>query len=201
MAWVAIFPGGSFDALVRALARQAWFHNAVMPSPIPLGEAGTCVQGEAMYVIEGGESYGFSAGDGSVLLSPKYTLAMDFDGKPYAYADGYYIDATGTQLFRAFHYDNGPDYLVEGRRRYIDGDLVGFLDECLRVAVPARFTFAEPFWNGLALVCIGCVVAPGGEHRRMVGGQWGAVDRHGQARIPVEFDEAEARRRIAALRR
>jgi hypothetical protein len=91
----------------------------------------------------------------------------------------------------AFHFDNGPDYVVEGMARTVKNGKVGFVNTQLDQVVAPVWDFASPFEHGVAEVCMGCVstpVRPGDEHTYMAGGKWGYIDRRGKVIVPVVHD-------------
>lgn len=79
---------------------------------------------------------------------------------------------SGKLLYHPQWFDNGSDYWVEGKRRFVDPQtgLVGFVDEEHQVIIPAQWEFATPFNCGYAEVFQGYQkhVEPGGEHWTIV---------------------------------
>ena len=97
----------------------------------------------------------------------------------------HYLNAAGV-VVPVLPFDNGADPFVEGLARTSVGGKIGFIDESLRVVIPATWTFAFPFENGRAVVCEGCELHDVGDgHREVVGGRWGAIDRNGEVVVPV----------------
>jgi hypothetical protein len=88
----------------------------------------------------------------------------------------------GRVLARVFSFDNGPDPLSEGLRRYVADEKWGFVDARCRVVIPAAWDFVEPFSGGRARACVACTRQRDGEHWRMVGGRWSVIDRSGRER-------------------
>jgi hypothetical protein len=84
-------------------------------------------------------------------------LRWDENGLGYAVCGGkdlYFVAKTG-RFIQAFNYDNGPDYFSkkEGLARYIgENGLIGFIDKNLNIVLPARYSTAFPFEDGLARV-------------------------------------------------
>ncbi len=70
--------------------------------------------------------------------------------------DGAY-SRSGELLYEAFVFDNGPDYFTEGRQRFVYDGKMGFVNRLGDVTVPARYTFVEPYRNGVAYACLDCV--------------------------------------------
>jgi len=128
--------------------------------------------------------YGFRAADGSVLLEPQYRLAGDFSAHGIAEVvddEGWaIIDTSGDVLLRPFVFDNGPDPFSDGLARFVENGKYGFFNEKGEVAIPARFDFAAPFYDGRAAFCQGCEKVHYGEHWSMEGGLWGCIDRQGK---------------------
>jgi len=61
------------------------------------------------------------------------------------------------------------------------------------VIPPHHYDWGWPFENGRALVCLGCREGePEGEHRPVVGGRWGYVDKSGEEVVPVRLSRSEA---------
>lgn len=91
----------------------------------------------------------------------------------------------------AFLFDNGADYFVEGLARTVRAGKIGFVDTALREVIPPTWDFAFPFSHGVARVCTGCrwvSASPGGEHREVVDGKWGYINRAGLVVVPVIHD-------------
>jgi len=126
-----------------------------------------------------------------VVIAPGFHLAGEFSTQgiaPVVDEKGWaYIDLQGQVLLRPFVFDNGPDPFSEGLARFVEQGRMGFFNKQGQVVIPARFTFAEPFVNGLAAFCEDCEKRYYGEHWSMEGGRWGCIDRQGQVvRQPVE---------------
>jgi hypothetical protein len=85
----------------------------------------------------------------------------------------------------ALRFDNGADYFVEGLARTVRGGKVGFVDHSLNEVIAPRWDFAFPFQSGFAVVCTGCREQAAGEHREVVGGEWGYIDSHGEVVVPL----------------
>ena len=80
-------------------------------------------------------------------------------------------------------YDNGADEFSEGLARFVDSKgRFGFMNQRLKVVVPATYTFAFPFEKGMARVCNGCVSESDGEHSKMVGGEWLLIEKSGRVK-------------------
>jgi hypothetical protein len=152
------------------------------------------VQKEKLVPFEQGELWGYKNAAGKIVIAPKYVSAGDFsDAGIAAVADkqGWaIINAGGSVLLRPYVFDNGPDYFRQGLARFVTEGKFGFFDERGRVAIPARFDFVEPFQEGFAAFCAGCVQDQQGEHRVVKGGKWGYIDRKGKTVAPAIYDEA-----------
>lgn len=85
-------------------------------------------------------------------------------------------------LMRPTHcFDNGPDYFEEGLARYIDSKgRFGYMNKKLKIVIPAQFTFAFPFRDGIANVCNGCETKTKGEYSVMEGGEWWTINKTGK---------------------
>jgi hypothetical protein len=92
----------------------------------------------------------------------------------------------GAARAHVFAFDNGPDYVSEGLRRYVANGKMGFVDATCHVVIPAAWDFVESFEDGRARVCTACVRERDGEHWRMVGGHWSVIDRTGREVIGAE---------------
>lgn len=137
--------------------------------------------------------FGYRDSAGKVVIEARFSVAMDFEVHAYAFADGYWIDASGGPYVQAYIFDNGPDYSIEGRARFVEEGKVGFLDDCMNKVILARYDFAMPFQNGRAIVCMDCRPEPDGEHSLIVGGRWGAIDLSGKVVVPLIYDDRTLR--------
>jgi hypothetical protein len=84
-------------------------------------------------------------------------------------------------LFKAFVFDNGPDYPAQGLMRIVnDANLIGFADTATgRVVLPPRYEAAFPFENGRARVGRHCQLETDGEHSSWYCAEWYYIDRQG----------------------
>jgi hypothetical protein len=117
---------------------------------------------------------------------PPVVREDDVTFTPYGFggaASGDWLCRGSDGIARAhvFAFDNGPDYVSEGFRRYVADGKMGFVDAACHVVIPAAWDFVEPFDGGRARVCMACVKERDGEHWRMVGGRWSFIDRTGRA--------------------
>ena len=85
-------------------------------------------------------------------------------------------------LFKAFIFDNGPDYPAEGLLRIVDDKgLLGYADTATgRVVLPPRYEAAFPFYRGRARVGRGCHLQSDGEHSWWNCAEWHYIDRQGR---------------------
>ena len=100
-------------------------------------------------------------------------------------------------------FDNGPDPFADGLARTFRNGKIGYVNAELTEVIRAEWDFAFPFEGGVAKVCQGCAsepVSPDGEHRRIVGGQWGYIDRTGKVVVPVAYS-AETLPKPAAVKK
>ncbi len=85
------------------------------------------------------------------------------------------VNQKGNILFEVFNFDNGPDPIEEGLFRFLQNGKMGFADESGKIRIPAIYDWVEPFHNGKASICEGCVRKYEGEHFRMEGGVWKTI--------------------------
>lgn len=146
--------------------------------------------------FERGGKWGYTNGQGEVIIKPRYLLASDFTaGGIAAVVDSggwLYIDRQGRELLRPFVLDNGPDYFVEDLARFVSNGKIGFFDRRGTAVIPAQFAFALPFSEGRAAVCAGCKLKRDGEHFTPKGGKWGYIDPTGAVIIAIQFEQAES---------
>lgn len=74
----------------------------------------------------------------------------------YYYGLGAYA-RNGQLLYHPFLFDNGPDYFVEGRQRFVHNNKMGFVNRLGEITVPAKYPFVSPYENGVAYACLDCV--------------------------------------------
>ena len=108
----------------------------------------------------------------SVLVGPfAFYVARDGRSAPVAQVDN---RAAG------FH-----DGLAPSPRVTANGYKIGYIDETLRLAIPARYDGGRAFDHGRAQVCLGCKVTRDGETADLWGGVWGCIDTAGREVVPV----------------
>ena len=95
------------------------------------------------------------------------------------------IDNQGKELFYAFKYDNGADYVREGLFRMTDDKgLIGFADTLGNIVIKPQFKFAFPFENGKAKVTFSGeskdVPGSNGEKHYWNSSDWYYIDKNGK---------------------
>lgn len=102
------------------------------------------------------------------------------------------ISPSGTELFKVFQYDNGPDHLSEGVFRMIgNNNKMGFADTTGHIVIPPRFDFVTPLKNGHAFFNTGGRSVPidkSGEYHMITGGHWGVINKEGKEICPALLD-------------
>lgn len=91
----------------------------------------------------------------------------------------YYVRSANNYL-SVVHFDNGPDWFVEGLVRSRQNGKVGYWDDSFHNRIAAQFDYAWQFNEGKALVCIACKPQREGEHTALGGGEWYYIDKNGQ---------------------
>ncbi len=83
-------------------------------------------------------------------------------------------------------YDNGPDYFVEGLRRFVKNGKIGFADRNGKVIIEPKHDFVDYFNYGYASFCDGCDwEKTDDEHKSIVGGKWGMMNARGETVPPI----------------
>lgn len=99
---------------------------------------------------------------------------------------GYVYDRKGNFLYQPFMYDNGPDYFVEGLRRFVKNGKIGFADRNGKVIIEPKHDFVDYFNYGYASFCDGCDwEKTDDEHKSIVGGKWGMINTKGETVQPL----------------
>ncbi|WP_419488361.1 WG repeat-containing protein [Chryseobacterium bernardetii] len=99
---------------------------------------------------------------------------------------GYVYDRKGNFLYQPFMYDNGPDYFVEGLRRFVKNGKIGFVDRNGKVIIEPKHDFVDYFNYGYASFCDGCDwEKTDDEHKSIVGGKWGMINTKGETVQPL----------------
>lgn len=98
---------------------------------------------------------------------------------------GYVYDRKGNFLYQPFMYDNGPDYFVEGLRRFVKNGKIGFADRNGKVIIEPKHDFVDYFNYGYASFCDGCDwEKTDDEHKSIIGGKWGMMNTKGETVQP-----------------
>lgn len=97
---------------------------------------------------------------------------------------GFVYDRKGNFMFEPYLFDNGMDYFSQGLMRFVQNGKVGFVNKKGKVKIPAIHDYATPFENGYSDFCDGCtekcVTEDNCEHKIMVGGKWGKMNKRGK---------------------
>ncbi|UCA61101.1 WG repeat-containing protein [Chryseobacterium rhizoplanae] len=108
------------------------------------------------------------------------------EGNQEKNAWGYVYDRKGDFLYQPFMYDNGPDYFVEGLRRFVKNGKIGFADRNGKVIIEPKHDFVDYFNYGYASFCDGCDwEKTDDEHKSIVGGKWGMMNTKGETVPPL----------------
>lgn len=118
------------------------------------------------YYDEKQERYGFKDNKGKIKIKPRFNgmiSALEFNNimavTDAVSGKSYYRLKNGQKagVDSLYVWDMTYDCEQEGKIRFRDPttDKVGFLDKNGKVAIPARYNDAKPFYNGLALVIYG----------------------------------------------
>ena len=121
-------------------------------------------------------------------------ILFESDGLASLFIHGraYYLNKKGT-LLPVVIYDNWADNFSEGLVRVPINGKIAYYNKQFQEVIKPQYDYAWPFDNGYALVCIGCHTAPLSpnnrheEHRPIVGGKWGYIDRFGNPVVPIIY--------------
>jgi WG containing repeat len=124
-------------------------HWAIEPQYDELDEATY-----GLYLVGKKDKYGFMNRKGDLVISLKYTNAVPFsEGIAGVAIDSnwFFIDTTGKQLFFDYFHDvsSFKDSLCAVTK---DGDTWGYIDRSGTFAIPAGYSEANDFENGVAIV-------------------------------------------------
>lgn len=102
----------------------------------------------------------------------------------------------GKFLYRPMMFDNGPDYQLEGRIRFVENKKVGFVNEWGRLVLPAQWDWASPFNYGYIHACNDCYFDRNkdAEHPPLVlkpGTGFTYINRNGDTIIPMKIRSSE----------
>ncbi len=104
-----------------------------------------------------------------------FGIVMKKGGKAFA------IDQNENKLYEVYWYDNGPDWIVDGRFRIIKDNKIGFADRKGKIIIEPKYQCAFQFKNGIAKVSYKCEYSdPDDEgHRIMTSEEWFYIDING----------------------
>ncbi len=146
-----------------------------------------CSEPPSAWVTVEGENglMGYQNARGETMIPPQFIHADPFGDDGLAGVrreQGWtWIDRHGKPLVaQALEFDIAPDPFSDGLARFVEHEKVGFFDRRGRIIIPARYDFAYPMEQGLAVFCLDCKREYHGEHYRMAGGRWGLVNRDGK---------------------
>lgn len=75
--------------------------------------------------------------------------------------------------------------------RYVENNLIGFIDKKYHIIIKAEYEFVSPFQNNYATFCVGCkkvLLKEGSELIKRVGGKWGIIDKKGNVIVEAIYD-------------
>jgi hypothetical protein len=93
------------------------------------------------------------------------------------------LNTRGEEMYEVYWFDNGPDYIEEGRFRILRNGLIGYADATGRIVIEPQYACASPFQDGRARVTFDCQEVsdhPDDEHTRMESEEWFEIDTTGQ---------------------
>ena len=106
-----------------------------------------------------GELYGYKHRNGKIAIEAQFSSI---------YTDTLYnmaivlkdwqwvaIERKGKVILIPFIYDNGPDYVEEGLFRFVENEKIGFADLDGNKIIPAQYSFATFFNDGIAEYYLG----------------------------------------------
>lgn len=108
--------------------------------------------------------------------SVNYAIVIKWEKSDYAFP---IIDSKGNELYGAFVFDNGPDYIEDGTFRIIKDGKIGYASEDSEIIIEPIYEGAWPFKDGRAFVSLETSVESDGEHSWWVGGDWFYIDKNG----------------------
>jgi len=158
-------------------------------------------------VKEKDDKYGYVDEKGKFVIAPNYDIAQEFDERNVTGVldkDGWHIiNKDGKKLFKPFIFDNGPDYFVKGKARFVENGKMGYFNEFGEKLVEAKYDFADVMVDGyFGVVSIGCKYVTELEVTHIEGGKWGMVDISGNIIVPIEYksvdDEFDKDGKVAA---
>ncbi len=130
---------------------------------------------------------------GAIVIPAIYTKASEFSPQGIACViDGnepFIVDVNGVRLTQPLMINDKQDGFREGLARCIGDDgKMGYFNAAGEVTIPGRWTFVEPFSNGLALVNNDVDLGADGT---VSGGLWGAINDLGQVVLKIDYAQLE----------
>ncbi len=142
------------------------------------------LQAQNPILFEQNDRYGYQLQNGNILCQAQFFIATEFSENGIAYvadSEGWrVINSAGKMLFKPFIYDNAPDKFSEGFARFVADEKIGFYNEKGEISLAAHWTFAQPFKNGKAKVCMDCQKVYQGEHFYYQCKNWFYIDTNGK---------------------
>lgn len=110
----------------------------------------------------------------------------------------HFFNRKGEFLLHPYWFDNGPDYLEEGLRRFVEGTKMGFADRYGTKKIPAVYGYVSSFNYGVAFVCEGCKfyrdTTADPEHNQRIGpGKWSVINKEGVKLMDIESTQPDYR--------
>ncbi|MEO5911609.1 MAG: WG repeat-containing protein [Pelobium sp.] len=101
-----------------------------------------------------GDLYGYKHRNGKIAIEAQFTsiytdtlYSMAIVLKDWQWVG---IDRNEKVILIPFIYDNGPDYVQEGLFRFVENEKIGFADLDGNKIIPAQYSFATFFKDGIA---------------------------------------------------
>ncbi len=139
------------------------------------------------------ELFGLKKGN-DIILKPTYIGIDQFTDCGIAGVihptDGYfYINKKGEKLDIPYmETEYQTDRFREGYARFKKNEKIGFIDECGKIVIDAKFKSITPFKNGIAIARKDFKIIKKGPYKIPKGGKFGAIDKNGNLIIPYKFD-------------
>jgi hypothetical protein len=129
-----------------------------------------------------GSFYGYINSDGKFIISPTFSSATNFNENKLAIVCKYdhcgVINTNGEYVVQPVYDSIEP--FVESRAVYVQGDVMGVIDEFGNIITKKPYTFVDSYSDSLALVS---TKTPTGEYL------YGYIDRDGNEVIPSNYVE------------
>lgn len=160
----------------------------------------TATDDEVLYLnvdTTGLEKYSYKNGRGDIIIPDDRYLQVYTDTiKTIGFAtrgDGniWAINTKGEELFRAYRFDNGPDYVRDGLFRMVDENgLIGFANMEGEIVIDPQFQRVGSFSEDLASVCQNCIFEKHENPKigKLLQGAFGFIDKTGKMIIKPQFD-------------